>query len=462
MPSNQSELRTNQSPLRNLLAEYDLLVVEEFDEAFETTTGLDRVRLMHNTLLRSIAVHDAVLESALCPLLANLPGGGAVADRLRRGCQVRADLLHKFDALTRNVAARDVYPVSGDEIEEILEGLDESFRAHADSETTEVGDVLEAAAESTDVDVVATRMAIEAARAPSRVHAATAKHPQSPVRQWVNRRWDRVHDWSDAHWGWSDPHAAQTSPRHAQVDFLKAQAFAPAPSVRDLLAGYDRTVDATIEELAAAHTNLERVGAADRLNAAITIHDAVVEGVLCPLVEAVPGGEPLAVQLRAGCRRRAELRGAWGTLTKNVAPDDLYRLHASETDEILAPLIEDFRSHEKEETSQEIELLKDLSDESYRTKSSLLQDAMEPWHSEGPSVLALRMALWAESAPARVHPRLESHPRSRALRSYYKFTDHFEDRWADSWFGKWFFPELPSQPFSAPPRPQNAKEGTDA
>ena len=385
----------------------------------------------------------------------SLTGSGAAA-------QVRADLLRKFEALTRNVAARDVYPVSGDEIEEILEGLENSFRAHADSETTEVGDVLEAAAESTDVDVVATRMAIEAARAPSRVHAATVKHPQSSVRQWVNRRRDRFHDWSDSHWGWSDPHAAQTSPRHEQVDFLKAQAFAPAPSVRDLLAGYDRAVDATIEKLAAAHTNLDQVEAADRLNAAITIHDAVVGGVLCPLVEAVPGGEPLAARLLEGCRRRAELRGAWDTLAENVAPDDLYRLHASEVEEILVPLIEDFRSHEKEETSEEIELLKDLSDESYRTKGSLLQDAMEPWHSEGPSVLALRMALWAESTPAHVHPRLERHPRSRLLRSYYKFTDHFEDRWADTWFGKWLFPELPSQPFSARRRPESSERGTNA
>jgi hypothetical protein len=450
---------SNHSSLRNLLAEYDLLVDEELHEVLKTTTGLDRVRLMHNTLLRSIAVHDAVLESALCPLLEDLPGGRDIADRLRRGCQVRADLARRFKLISSNIAAHNVYPVSGEETEQILVGLQESFRAHADDETLEVGDVLEAAAESTDVDVVATRMAIEAARAPTRVHAATARHPRSSVRRSFNRRLDRLHDWSASHGGWSDPHGAKRSPRQEQVAFLKAEAFSATPSVQDLLAGYDRAVDATIDELTNARTSLDQAEAGNRLNAAITIHDAVLGAVLCPLLEAVPGGESLAVRLRAGCHRRAELQEAWAALAKAVPPEDLYVSRASEANAIIDPLVESFRSHETDETSEGTELLKEISDESYRTKGSLVQDAMWPWHSEGPSVLALRMALLAQSTPSHAHSALESNPNSSSLRTYYRFTDHFRDRWADTWAGKFFLPEPPPRPFSD--QDQQRKSDTD-
>ena len=445
------ESHSSPTSLTDLLAGYDREVEDALHEAIESTTGLDRVRVLHNTLRRSISVHDAVLGSALCPQLEDLPGGSAVAERLRHGCEERAELLGRFEAVSHNVAARNVYPVSGEEIERILEGLERSFAEHVRDESIEVGEVLEAAAGSSNPDVVAARMAIEAERAPTRAHAATVKHPRSAMLKAIYRYGDRLHDWSDSHWGWSDPQAIRKSPRAQQVDLLKSQPTGSPPSIRDVLTGYDATVEELIVEFRSARIGLEQAEAAYRLNAAIAVHDSVLGGVLCPLLEAVPGGEPLAVRLHEGCQHRAKLQQAWDALTKGVEADDLFRLVSSESEAIIEPLIQSFRSHEREESLDVISLLEQLPDSSYRTKASPFNDVMWPWYSEGPSVLALHMALWAQSGPTHVHPLMVRHPTSRALRTYYHYVDDFRDHWGDSTIGRWLFPVLPSQPFSGKP-----------
>ncbi|MGO9581276.1 MAG: hypothetical protein ACLP36_00555 [Acidimicrobiales bacterium] len=441
-------LQSNQTSLRDLLAGYDSEVEEAFREALESTTGSGRVRVLHNTLRPSISVHDAVVVSALCPMLGDLPGGQAVADRLRQGCEERAELLGRFEAASHNVAAQDVYRVAGEEIEQILEGLERSFSAHAHHETTEVGDLLELTGGSLEPDVVAARMAMAAEQAPTRAHGATVKHPTSVPLRKLYRNWDRWYDWSDAHRGWSGAPIRSRSPRAQQVDLLKHQAVASPPSVRDLLAGYDATVEAIIEESAAAGTDSERAEAAHRLNAAVTIHDSVLGGVLCPLLEAVPGGAPLAARIREGCRLRAELQQSWEKLSKRTSPENAYRQHSSEAEGIIASLIESFRCHETEETLDVTALLKALPDKAYRTKTSPFADAMWPWYSQGPGALALHMALWAESAPTRVHPLMVRHPTSRILRSLYHWEDYFRDYWGDTALGRWLAPELPAQPFA--------------
>ncbi len=173
---------------------------------------------------------------------------------------------------------------------------------------------------------------------------------------------------------------------------------------------------------------------------------------LCPLLKAVPGGEPLAVRLHEGCHQRAELQQAWDALAKRVEGDDLSRLTSSEAEAIIEPLIESFRAHEEVQSLDLIPLLEQLPDSAYRTSVSPFNDAMWPWHSEGPSLLALRMALWTQSAPTHAHPLLVKHPTSRTLRSYFHVVDGFRDHWGDSSIGRWLSPELPSQPFSGQPR----------
>jgi hypothetical protein len=84
-----------------LLCGYDRQVEEVLQEALEATTGTERVRFLHK-LRSSLSVHDSVLNSALCPLLDDLPGGPAVADRLRQGCHERADLLIRFRKITND------------------------------------------------------------------------------------------------------------------------------------------------------------------------------------------------------------------------------------------------------------------------------------------------------------------------------------------------------------------------
>ncbi|HVA04699.1 MAG TPA: hemerythrin domain-containing protein [Acidimicrobiales bacterium] len=441
---------TKESSLRDLLASYDREVRTALDEVRASDTGTQRVRSLHNSLSPAIAVHDAVLASALCPLLDDLPGGSAVADRLRQGCRERGDLLRRFEALSKGVAAHNVYPASGAEVEEILEGLAHSFEVHAQDETTEVNDLLSSVATSTDPQVIAARLAIAARSAPTRVHMPTRQHPRSSFLNRLYRDRDRVADWVDAHHGWADPGATGRSPRARQIEQLQSEAVGPASTitVRELLAGYDTTVDELIAAVRAARSDVERADAAHRFNAAITIHDSVLGGVLCPLLRSVPGGEEPAARLREGCLQRAQLQQAWNALTHRVSTEDLYALHRPEADEIIGPLIENFDHHEKEGSVEVTELLERLPADAFRTKGSPFADFMWPWHSEGAGVLALHMATWARRSPTRSHPWLVKHPTSRTLRSLYHLTDHFRDFWRENALERWLFPWTPSRPLS--------------
>jgi len=438
----------HRSSLRALLASYDLEVEASLREALESSTGIGRVRVLHNCVRQSVAVHDAVLRSALCPLLEDLPGGRAVSDQLRRGCEERAELLARFDAVSRHVAAHNVYPVSGDEIDQILEGLSRSFNEHAHDETIEVGNLLQAAEASVDPLVIAARMAFEARHAPTRVHSAVLRHPRSNGLKFLYRTLDRLDDWSDTHHNWLDPDHAVHSPRAELVNVLKAQAGSSQPSIRGVLEGFDNAVEAIVAELDVARSAAEQAVAAHRLSAAVAIHDSVVNGVLCPLLEAVWGGEPLAVRLRQGCQSRAQLQQSWKVLTRGVAIDDIYRLQRREAEDVIGKLAEAFRVHGRECTVEVASFLGHLPDEFYRTRTSPLDDIMWPWHSEGPALLALRMALWAESAPTRSHPVMLRRPSSRALRTFCHFTDHFSDYWGDAWIERWLLPRRSPRPFS--------------
>ncbi len=436
------------SPLRDLLATYDREVEASLRAATDADSGLARVRILHNALGRSIAVHDAILVAALCPMLERLPDGEAVAERLRRGCEERAVLLEEFDEVSRGVAAPNVYPVSGEVVERVLAGLRRSFTAHAEDETTRVGDVMEAAAASTDPDTLGALMALEARLAPTRTRVDMLRHPGSSLRKTIYRSVDRGHEWVDSHHGWTEPSALDASPRVAQVQELKRQAALPHPTVRGLLAAYDATIDQTIEGFVGAKGPLEKAEAAHRLSAAIALHDSVVGGTLCPLLGGVPGGEPLARALREECGQRAELQQAWTGFSADIAPEDLFERHEAEATARIAPLIESFQSHEREESLDVASLLETIPEESFRTMASPFEDAMWPWHGQGPALLAVRMAGWAKSAPSRAHPALVRHPSSRVLRSFFHLTDHFQDHWKDSALERWVFPHLPTRPFS--------------
>jgi hypothetical protein len=188
--------------LRDLLADFDDSVDEILQGTVTATTGTDRVQMLHR-LRRAIAVHDSVIESVLCPLLDELPDGSPVADQLRAGCVERAELLSRFQRITDGVAARNVYPVSRTEVDEILKGLEESFRRHKDYETASVTDVLNKSSKSTDPEVLSALMVLEAKRAPTRGHRGTVKHPDAPLRKIVYHYVDKVHNWTDTHHGWS-------------------------------------------------------------------------------------------------------------------------------------------------------------------------------------------------------------------------------------------------------------------
>lgn len=188
--------------LKALLEDYDGEVDQVLSELLACrTNGTDRVRLL-DKLRGSIAVHDSMVESVLCPLVDDLPGGSPLADRLRRGCRERDTLLVRFGHLTNGVAARNVYPIDGEEIEQIIESLGRSFRDHENDETAGVVTIMETSAATGNPEVVSASMARGAHQAPSRGHKATVNHPTSPTRRTVWHYLDKVHDWNDTHHGW--------------------------------------------------------------------------------------------------------------------------------------------------------------------------------------------------------------------------------------------------------------------
>jgi hypothetical protein len=438
--------------LREVLAAYDREVDEALAAVDGATSGEERVRALLQAQ-RVLAVHDAIVAHALCPLLEELPDGAALAARLREGVAARGELLGRFDRLVRGVAPRNVYAASGQEIETVVEALEESVARHVEEETREVGDLLERARASVDPVVLAAKMAIEAQRAPTRAHPGAGSGAFGRLR----RLRDQVADWVDAHHGWFDPWRERSTPRGLQSEALRAAAASDQPTVRDLLAGYDRAVASLVEEWRRSSGPSARLDAARRMAAAITVHDSVLAGVLCPLLTSLPGAEPAAAELRQGCEARAELVARVERLLgSSKTPDEAAR---SELEDLVAQLAASFEAHEATEGDDVGAVLSHLGPEDYRTLTSPLADVAWPWHSEGPSVLALRMALWAEGAPTRVHPLLARYPQSQVLRRVFHLVDQWRDFWADTPVQRWLAPPRPPAPYRDAPM-ATARPGT--
>jgi len=144
-----------------------------------------------------------------------------------------------------------------------------------------------------------------------------------------------------------------------------------------------------------------------------------------------------AERLRQGCQVRADLVQAGNKLTAEASTTDFYRQHRVEIDGIIEPLIAGFAAHKEEETGELTTLLAKLTAKQFRTKWSPLCVVMWPWHSEGPAVLALPMALWAGASPRLGNPicspACRTRRRSRCLWTGLKLTgnDPAHRRWPD-------------------------------
>lgn len=185
-----------------LLAAYDSEVQEAIREAIESDGGTRLVQELHR-LRHLLAVHDSMLGSVLCPVLDHLPGGPPVAGELRQGCHERAELLTRFQRLTEGVAARNVYPACGQEIEAIVEGVAGSFQRHELDEIAQVSRLLQSPSAGFDPQALATRMASAVDHAPGRMHRAdvTGRPAWRPWKRFEHSR-DNFHDWMDSHHGW--------------------------------------------------------------------------------------------------------------------------------------------------------------------------------------------------------------------------------------------------------------------
>ncbi len=439
-----------------VLQSYDHEVEESLRQATGAQGGLERVRALHNGVRPAVVIHDAVVFGTLCPLIDRLPGGHDLAAQLRRGCEERAELLARFDAVSRNVAAHNVYPVSGDEVEAVLAGLAASFAAHARAETSRLGEIVEAAASRGDRAGLLQALGAQARRAPTRRSLAGLRWRSRGFLA-LYRFLDHLADWSDTHWNWNAVSPTTASPRAELVRALQDLAGVAGLTVREVIEGWDRAVGALIGELGAARAGAARAAAAARVVAGIAIHDSVTGGVICPLLERVGGGEVAVQRIRWGLHERAALQAQWQGLVEGIPPDDLYRRAGEKADALLAELIENFDQHTEAQAAELATLLAPLPAASYRTRNAPLEDMMWPWHGEGPALLALHMAVWAESAATRAHPAVQRHPTSRVLRSFYYAVDQFHDRWAETWLESWFFPTLPQRPLSRP-----AAHGHDA
>ena len=413
-----------ETSLRRLLAHYDERVQAAVAAAADARTGTDRVRNLH-VLSRLVSAHDSVLGAALCPLLRDLPGGSDVAERLRHGCEERESLLHRFYSLGEGTDARYVYPTFGKEVDRILAELEASFTRHVDDETGRVGELLESSEGSPAPEIVAARMAIEGGRAPARPHRAIQRHPTSRTLRAVYRNLDRMHDWNDSHHGWPSASTRRKGQVRPQRRF-----FHETPSVHELLAGYDQTVEALIVELGrGGQTAPARASLAYQLAAAIAVHDSVVGGTLCHLLEALPEGRQAATALREGCEERAHLLNQWDLLVSDATPFDLFDNFSVEANRIVGELIASFRSHERRETDEVSAVIEGLRRRSWSySGTGLISPYLLPdWPNPEPAVLAVHMALWGEKSPTHSHPLLLRHPDSRLLRDLCRRADHVRD-----------------------------------
>jgi hypothetical protein len=190
---------SNSTSLNDLLAGYHREVDQTLLELRSSEWATERVQLLEK-LRGAISVHDSEVESVLSPLLDTLPGGSAVADQLRRGCEERSVLLIRFGHLTDGVAAHNVYVASGEEIELIIEDLERSFLRHENDETPLAAALLKDSLESNEPAVLAEKMTLAARR---RSHKATVRHPTSAIRRTYYHYLDKFRDWSDTHHGWT-------------------------------------------------------------------------------------------------------------------------------------------------------------------------------------------------------------------------------------------------------------------
>jgi hypothetical protein len=420
-----SEKGPADTSLRDLLASYDSTIRDAFADVADTTTGTTRVQALF-LLRRAISVHDSVVVASLCPLLEDLPGGPEVARRLAHGCEERAILLARFQEMSKGTQAHNVYPAFGADIETIISELRQSFDRHVDAETTQVSDLLQLAGESGEPEVVAARMAIEARHAPLRAHPRTSQRPRSKISRTIRRNIDRVHEWNDSHHGWSSSKPETSPPIRRPRQFTRRP-----PSIPELLSGYDETVEAIVTELAdTALSGTKRAEVAYRLSAAITVHDSILGGTLCRLLDAVPEGRAASVLLREGCRKREVLLKEWHRLVEHASPADLFETQAVEAKRIIDQLVGSFEEHKTHETNDVSTVIEQLQQRSwkYRGTGLISIDPTPAWPSPEPGFLAAHMALWAEKVPTHPHSVLNRHPTNRLLRDLYRYADRWRDR----------------------------------
>ena len=186
----------------------------------------------------------------------------------------------------------------------------------------------------------------------------------------------------------------------------------------ELLASYDQEVEAAFAETRDVSTGTEKVQLLYRLRHMITVHDAVLADVLCPLLSSLAQGREVAERLQEGCRERNELLQSFQALTIGVTPRNAYAASGAEIERILTELQASFRRHTEIETVRVAEVLE--SSEA----------------GTNPDALAARMALEVRRAPTFAHRRTRQSELSKAL---YRYIDRVRE-WADARHGWRYVP----------------------
>lgn len=343
-------------------------------EGSESSIGLDLVRVLREAVGPAVGMPETGPREGVCPILNGLPDGLALADRVRCGHDRKSELLQSFQALSSEVAPHNLYPVAGTEAEQVIEALSISLR---ESET----------GQRADCDL-------------------------------CGRVIESLAGWRQAHFGPRHYDRSSRSPRSEIVKALKSEAHGEAPSVRRVLEVFDGSVARFADDLGAASTGAERERAGERLLAAVAIHDSVESGVLCPILKRAQGGGPLAARLHEGFAFHALLQRSWEESKREGGPSVARDVSGEGAEQILDVLVESFQAHRLDDMAEVARFLEALPASAFRTRWSPLDDVLWPWHSGGAALLAIRMALWADSAPSRAHAVTLKHPSSRTLRSF--------------------------------------------
>ncbi len=193
---------TEDTSVRDLLVSYDKEISELIEIATDSNSASNRLYVL-GQLRHSVAIHDSVIQSVLCPILEELPNGRHTSTPLLSDTQRRSALLEQLRQATLGPSPYALYDRNVAEIDRIVSNIRVNFQQHDTAESVDVGWLLEESSTNTDPDVLAARLALEARRIAGRTSPFSGRRTQTTIRGRMSEYLDDLLEGHSGYHGWS-------------------------------------------------------------------------------------------------------------------------------------------------------------------------------------------------------------------------------------------------------------------